>query len=239
MKLKKEKNIFFTPIQPVDPLFYPSPAIKNIPDWYKKTTSFVDDGKIKINRGVPNLTIKKCIPFFDAMTTGYILFTHMDVYAYFDERGSHFSSPQNDNAVGVLDFHPNDQAKNYPNNNMMNYPKWINPWSITTPRGYSTLFVPPMHNPNGFFNIISGIVDTDTYHNPVNLPFILNNPTFEGIIPAGTPICQVIPFKRDNFKMNIKQDKKSIDSIFNFNQKYSIKFFNNYKSRFWEKKNYR
>lgn len=233
------KNIVFVPIKCIDKNFYPQPAINNIPEWYKKTNSYLDEDGPVVMDGKVKSTIKKCLPFFDAMTAGYILFTHIDIYIRFDQNGSHYSCPGNSNANGVIEFHSNEQAENHPNSNIMPYPKFINPWSIQTPKGYSSLFMPPMHNPNGIFNIFSGIVDTDSYHNPVNLPFVLNSPTFEGIIPAGTPICQVIPFKRDNFKMIVKEDDESIKSIYKFSERYSIKFFNNYKTRFWQRKSYK
>lgn len=234
-----KKNINFVPIKNIDKNFYPVPATKNIPEWYRKEKSFIDENKPKIIDGRINSTIKKCIPFFDALTAGYILFTYIDIYVYFNQRGSHYSCPENLNATGVVGFHANEQALNYPESNIMSYPKFINPWSIQTPKGYSTLFIPPMHNSNNYFNILPGVVDTDRYHNPVNFPFILNSPTFEGVIPAGTPICQVIPFKRNSFNMNINESDNDIKSIFKFSEKYSIKFFNNYKTRFWQKKSYR
>lgn len=239
MKLKKEKNIFFTPMEPIDSSFYPSPAIKNIPHWYKKTKSFYGDKKMKIENGIANLTIKKCIPVFDAMTMGYIIYTHKDIYVYFNENGSNFASFGKDPATDVISMHPNEQAEIHPFSNKMPYPKINNYWAIRTSKGYSSLFVPPMHNPNGIFNILPGVVDTDRYAAPVNFPFVLINPTFEGIIPAGTAVCQVIPFKRDNFLMKIKQDPESVEKAHIFlNKIYPIKFMNNYKKRFWEMKKY-
>ena len=48
------------------------------------------------------------------------------------------------------------------------YPKWINPWAIKTPAGYSVYFKPPAHNPNQWFEILEGVVDTDTYSAPAD-----------------------------------------------------------------------
>jgi hypothetical protein len=41
-------------------------------------------------------------------------------------------------------------------------------------------------------------VDTDEYVNETNIPALLLDDDFEGIIEAGTPLVQVIPFKRDS-----------------------------------------
>lgn len=235
----KNKNISFISRKNVDASYYPLPAINNIPEWYKKTSPYIGSNHPIVFDGKTNASIKKCIPFFDAMTTGYILFTYIDIYVHFDQHGSHYSCPNNANASGVIEFHSNEQAKKYPQSNKMDYPKFLSPWSILTPNGYSCLFVPPINNPNNFFTIFSGVVDTDSYHNEINFPFILNSPTFDGIIPAGTPICQVIPFKRDSFKMSIDNDEKSVKLVNKFFDTYNIKFFNNYKTRFWKKKHYK
>ena len=48
------------------------------------------------------------------------------------------------------------------------------------------------------FTIMDGIVDTDSYNALVNFPFFLNDWSYEGLIPAGTPMAQVIPFKRED-----------------------------------------
>ena len=62
-----------------------------------------------------------------------------------------------------------------------------------------------MHR-ESLFTILEGIVDTDKYWNPVFFPFVMKDKTWEGRIPKGTPMCQVIPFKRDEWKMNLKPE---------------------------------
>jgi hypothetical protein len=234
MKINNNKIKFNTEI-PIQKDFYPEPAIKNLPEWYKKTDSFINSNTFKVHNGRGNQTIKKCMPVFDAITAGYILKTHVDVYVSLTEQNfSYYNWPSYD----PISFHPIEQAPLHPKTNKMEYPKWNNPWSIITPSGYSCLFIPPMHNPNNIFTIMPGVVDTDEYVKPVNFPFTLDNPLFEGIIPAGTAICQVIPFKRDSFKMEIgeKKDKERINF---FSSVYNNKWVNNYKSRFWNKKEYK
>lgn len=232
----KSKKIIFTPLYPINENFYPKPSIKNIPQWYKETNNYIGSNKFKIENGFGNSTIKKCIPVFDAITAGYTLFTHSDIYVSFSQNGSEFYCTTGSKDFSLIDSHPNNQANIHPLSNKMPYPKLMSPWAIKTPNGYSSLFVPPMHNPNNFFTIFPGIVDTDQYISPVNFPFVLDNPTFEGTIPAGTPICQIIPFKRDSFEMKIAEKNKDIENVDNFIKKYSIKFLNNYKSRFWQRK---
>ena len=101
----------------------------------------------------------------------------------------------------------------------------------------SCLFVQPFHRESKF-TIFPGIVDTDTYSAQVNFPFVMNDNQWEGLIPAGTPIAQVIPFKRDSFKMELGnqiniQESKSITS------KLRTRFFDSYKNQFWQRKEYK
>jgi hypothetical protein len=82
--------------------------------------------------------------------------------------------------------------------------KFMNWWAINCPKGYSLLFVPPLNRPDPRFTCFSGMVDCDGYFEFINFPFVWNEPNFKGILPAGTPLMQVIPIKRDTlFSKNV------------------------------------
>jgi hypothetical protein len=105
------------------------------------------------------------------MTAGYIIVSPCDVYVSLKNNEPHYESA----IPNAIQFHPRKQAHKHPNVMEFQFPKWINPWGIKTSKGYSCLFIPPMHNPNPWFEILEGVVDTDTYHDNVNFPFILKN----------------------------------------------------------------
>lgn len=216
----------------------PKPAYEDIPDWYKQHLSYLDDGKKIPAVSGTSATIKRCLPVFDAISSGYLITLPTDVYVYVkkdeeEKRIQIFQWPSHN----IIEFHPIDQAKNHPLENEFAYPKFMNPWGIKTPRGYSLLFVQPFHR-ESVFTILPGIVDTDTYSNPVNFPFVINDPNFEGIIKQGTPIAQVIPIKRDEWKMSIEEFNN--DSIVNnISMKIKSTFFDGYRKNFWHKKAYR
>ena len=46
---------------------------------------------------------------------------------------------------------------------------------------------------------LPGIVDTDRSPQPINFPFFIKK-NFVGTIEVGTPVVQLIPFKRDDWK---------------------------------------
>lgn len=216
-------NITFTNVSGFDDLEQPQPASKFIPNWYKNMESKC----IRESDKTLHTTVKRCMPVFDAMTNGYIITTYADIIVkQFPEIPNDIIINENTDISTLkkhpnyefswdakLSFHPIEQAPTHPSRGAhdISYPKWNNPWAIKTPPGYSTMFVQPMHR-ESVFTILPGIVDTDEYYAAVHFPFVLNNAdTFEGIIPAGTPMVQVIPFKRDNWKMEFGNEKDNLE----------------------------
>lgn len=227
------QKIIFTNTSVIKEIEQPKPAFDFIPDWYKQMESYLGGKKKPNGNGASTATIKRCMPVFDAITAGYILTLPADVYVSIKDGGQLFEWAD----LKLIEFHPVEQAPNHPEVKPHAYPKWMNPWAIQTPKGYSTLFVQPFHR-ESVFTILPGIVDTDEYCAPVNFPFVINDPNFEGYIYKGTPIAQVIPFKRDNWKMTFGGNKE-LEAQFNVKNKIQSKFFDKYKSMFRSPKEYK
>jgi len=231
---------------------YPTPIKLNIPEWYKK-----------LEHTLLNKTVKGCMPFLDTLTSGYLLKMPQDFYVRHNvnnknEKGEQFkdsfqtfglhdqSHILNAKAISLnsgIDMHPIKQVEGSPfiekNKNLPFY-KILNPWKIKTPKGYSCLFVPPLNNSDDRFSIIPGIVDTDTFINEINFPIIINGdkyPVLETTLKKGTPYVQVIPFKRDTWKMILKP--KSQKEIQNLRIFYGLKLINIYKDKYWSKKSWK
>jgi hypothetical protein len=227
------KEITFTNVLGLD-FFPPKPAIKEVPEWYKNAEGYIEGESKKITSptSTPS-TIKKCIPVFDAITAGYILYTQVDVQVSIEDNLPYYHW-SDQNAIG---WHPLEQAPLHPLKNGAPYPKWNNPYAISTPPGYSVLFTQPMHR-ESVFTVFEGIVDTDQYKAPVNFPFVLKDTKWTGIIPAGTPMVQVIPFKRESWEHKIGSDKERKEQE-NISRKIKTLFFNSYKRQFWSRKEYK
>jgi len=231
------KNIVFTKVMDsVSDEYRPKPSSSVLPDWYKKTDSYVGGTKKDVRDNLQtNGSIKRCVPVFDALTAGYIIPTYCDLIVKKDINGQHlYLYPVSD----AIQFHPIEQAPYHPKMNYQAFPKWSNPWGIKTPKGYSCLFIPPVHGVNTFFTIVEGIVDTDNYKAQVNFPFVLNDVNFEGLIPAGTPMVQVIPFKRESWQHSLGTEE-DVKYIKEDNDKLSSVFFDRYRNMFWEKKTFK
>jgi hypothetical protein len=82
-------------------------------------------------------------------------------------------------------------------------------------------------------------VDTDKHSLQINFPIVINGdkyPVLETLIKKGTPYVQIIPFKRDSWKMNLKPiEKKEIKRNF---LKHGLNLLNMYKTNFWNKKSW-
>ena len=233
----KMKNIVFTKVlDSVSDEYNPVPSSSALPDWYKKTDSYIGANKKDLTVNLQtNATIKKCVPVFDALTSGYIIPTWCDIIVKKEFDGQHiYISSMPDS----INFHEISQAPYHPRMNYQKFPKWTNPWGIKTPKGYSCLFIPPVHGVNNFFTIAEGIVDTDRYKAQIHFPFVLNDVNFEGLIPAGTPMVQVIPFKRESWKHSIGTEK-DLKELKQDEIKLASKFFDRYRTMFWERKTFK
>lgn len=235
------RNIIFTDTLGLPDETKPVPAMSVIPDWYKNSESYVRGKKEPLGNGQTSATIKRCMPVFDALAHGYFILTHTDIWISQKEQeynGKLEIMPwfQWARFEPIL-FHPAQQAPLYPKESKGNLPKWINPWSIKTPPGYSTLFISPVHR-NNVFTILEGVVDTDTHFAPVNFPMFLTDPNFEGLMPAGTPIAQVIPFQREPWQMSIGAENERIEAHIGI-EKVRARFFDSYKNLLRQPKEYK
>lgn len=210
----------------------PIPANTAIPKWFRKIPDSTDVR-----------TVKMCIPFKDAMGMGYILPLWVDLNVANQNNKVIFSYQSNNVLPSVFGDHSPQQIEGCP---LRKTPygdqpmKFSNPWKIKTPPGYSCMFIQPINHFDNRLHIITGVVDTDTYDNYVNFPFVWMDKEFNGLIPQGTPLVQVIPFKREEWgssvselsaesSMAIRKTVKTLDAVFR----------NAYRLNWWSPKRYK
>jgi hypothetical protein len=219
----KNKKIFFHSDQVEFDIARPEPASRSMPEWYRKMLGV---SKSRIN------TVKKCVPVLDALTAGYMIPLPADISR--DSNTKTFKTQAN---VKLISMHSLEQTEGVPlaeGFDPQPY-KWENHWYIKTPKGYSTLFIHPLNRQDLPFYSFSAIVDTDQHPLQVNFPFVIKE-DFNGVIPAGTPMIQAIPFKRDDWVSEISDDKKSY--YYPLNGENEIPPFAWYKRKFWKRKLY-
>lgn len=186
----------------------PVPAKKILPEWYKNQSKLTTPGVFTIaDNGNPNHTVKACMPVFDVMSAGYIFTLPVDVNFTNDGNG-YVTSQWSSNNLRPIESHPTSQFSEYkiPEGYHKGCAyKFIQPWVIETPPGYSCLFIQPALRDDLPFQVVPAIVDTDKHPIKVNFPFFLKE-NFSGIIEIGTPIMQVIPFKREDWTHEVVED---------------------------------
>ena len=215
----------------------PKPATEYIPKWYKDAKAYLDPSgkKAPTLDNSPYGTIKRCMPLWDLMTAGYIITTPYDIYVRQINGAPYFQWGSKE----AVAFQSMEQFQNHPYSRDINYAvRIVHPWSIKTPKGWSILVCEPQHHEPGPMICANGIVDTDEYSLPFNMFFKLRDPKFEGMIPAGTPFIQVIPFKRENWtsKLGGVKEKQKYKSDWN---KFLTVFFDRYKKFWWQRKEYK
>jgi hypothetical protein len=213
----------------------PIPASKATPKWYRKMTHDVDDS------GMLG-TIKRCLPFKDAMDMGYIIPLWTDIKVSHTE-GSLDLSYKHEVLNPTFGDHLYEQIRGCPvaeTTYGRNPMKLYNPWVIKTPPGWSCMFIQPINHFDSKFNIITGVVDTDKYFSHVQLPFLWSDNKFEGVIHAGTPLVQIIPFKRMEWTSEITTlGPKGWDLVHATMNSVNLVIHNAYRFKFWTPKNYK
>lgn len=182
----------------------PKPASKFLPEWYKRVKPHAGrENKTKF----PIRTVKKCMPVLDAMNLGYIIPLPVDLQVITNHDLSLIKiEGRNPDMQPQVEFHQWCQVASEKWPIFKQDPiKFRNPWMIKTKPGYSCYFTSPINHFNEDFELIGGVVDTDKYTSTVNFPAVWKTPNFDDILPAGMPLVQVIPFKRDKEKLVVRE----------------------------------
>ena len=178
----------------------PVPAVLGLPDWFKALPQKAFNPVLQDDQ----LTVKKCPPFIDAMTSGFLLPLAADLKVENGEFSWDRDVPSGElNCYGrsPIDFHDGVQVAGTPlfdNDHFII--KFNNYWTIELPPGYSLLVTHPINRHDLPFMTLTGLVDADRYvDNFIHFPARWRDPAFSGTLPAGTPVAQCLPIKRDRW----------------------------------------
>ena len=192
-KTKEEAHLqFMCDKHLVDVLPRPVPAVKTLPEWFKKCPNSYDDVR----------TAKRCVPMLDAMSHGFTLPLWADLRIKVTE-DKHGKRCQMDMTPGFasMDTHQWAQVGDHCTTSKYEFGKnlfrLMSPWVVKAAPGYSVYFKNPSNDWSNDIEIFEGIIDADTYAGYANLVFVWKSDKCgEWLIPAGTPIAQLVPFKR-------------------------------------------
>jgi hypothetical protein len=216
----------------------PEPATKLIPQWYKDQPAIIGDSDT-IENSTLKLTVKKCQAFFDAVALGYMLKLPCDIYIDTTDGKYDIQIPGDlmPYKIKLISQHSKEQVSHYPIDSSIYVDSQVlrvHPnWMVRTAPGYSTLFMPPIHQPSLPIVAVQAVIDTDNFFSDGHLSFFVRK-DFKGVLKQGTPFVQVFPFKRDEWEsehIQISDEERK-------NQRYSVRsvFQNGYRMKHWVKK---
>ena len=222
----------------------PKPAKNFIPDWYKEMESF-HGGKPDVTSfydGKANTTMKMCMPFQDSFSMGYIQEAWQESHISLTKGEDNNFNIEWFNATEpqMMDMRNQSPKNRFPIQDNF-YPlefTWNPVWSPELPEGYSAIITHPFNRTDLPFYTLTGVIDSDAFTHQGsknNLPFLLKK-DFSGIIKKGTPLYQIIPI--------LREDWKSIQSAYNEEKQVKILhemrqyFWSGYKKLYWSKKNF-
>jgi Family of unknown function (DUF6065) len=179
-----------------DVIAEPVPAKSVLPVWFRHLPG-VDKSQLSATNN--GLTVKRCPPFLDAMSAGWIIPLAATVRLEISEGGQTVTAGWEFDRE-LVSNHAAFQLAGSPYEPRPPM-KFHNLWTIRTPKGWSCLFLPPINRPNTVIEVLSGLVDTDSYTAPVNFPFVAIAPDGVYTLEKGTPLVQVVPFRRSDMAL--------------------------------------
>ena len=231
---KKKSILYYESNIPVYPNII-TPAKNSFPKWHKILQTFSDENKLdecgNIRQG-----LKHCTPFTDSFLTGYTIVLPFDVVV------------ENKNGFPMFSWrYPEHNMVVTRNENLMNgvpcptgynnfHFAWETPLTFKFGKEYSVLFTHPLNRYDLPFLTMTSIFDGGwAFHNNADVPFYLKE-NFEGIIPQGTPIAQMIPFKKEKWKSVYSKNllaEARLNTLYQTSLVYGW-----YKKTFWTKKDF-
>jgi hypothetical protein len=180
----------------------PTPAGQGLPAWLKAMPASAHSNLV----GGEDDTVKRCPPFVDAMTTGFLIPLICDLRV---ENGE-FTWDNDLPAGGAVNLprspigiHDAGQVAGTPLFDPDRFLiKFHNLWTVEAPEGYALLFTHPVNRFDLPFTTLTGLVDCDRYRDAwIHFPAHWHDASFSGVLPKGTPVAQVYPVKRETWTM--------------------------------------
>ena len=242
-------KIEFASNEPLALDYPPVPVKKVIPDWYKDMPmhlvekEFIHDAKFMVEKEMRTTnTIKACMPVLDYLTSGYVIRAHAQILVTPSTQGTRHLDGSKffwwKSAGTFVAQHGHGQCPIKIEGYEHTYFKFVNPWRIRVPPGYSCLFYQPYYFMENRYSLFPAIVDCDTFDDIVSFPgYIRSEESF--FINPGDPVMVVFPFKRDEWEHSIVKmsDLEYKETV--VNSKINHYLFEGYKKFFHKKKSYK
>lgn len=197
---KKPKIQFVTDIEGLPEVEPVVPAVKAIPEWFR---TMVHKRDSTMDKGV----IKHCPAIPDYFRVGYTVRAWCDMRINVMERGhAEWNTPD---SRFEIEWHPMRQFPDHlpepHRSNALFLAKPKCPWHLITSKGYSVLQLPPMYSYNDGWEVMPGVIHTDTHHF-IHQQILITGEPREILIERGTPLATYVPFKREEYDFSCEME---------------------------------
>lgn len=185
----------------------PVPIMKTLPDWYRQADRHAKDPHTGEYWQMPEIggkvpTWKACPAVFDIMASGYTYLTPCDLEFGEDAQGNIQCRPLDPKYRHfIIEREPLPGFVHPPGYYLKHFAWWPD-WSVELPEGYSAIYSQPYNRYDLPYLTTNGIIDNDKVRIPGSMPFFVLKGV-SGVLPAGTPYAQIMPFKREHWEAEV------------------------------------
>tara|TARA_B100002019_G_scaffold156581_1_gene134839 strand:+ start:87 stop:740 length:654 start_codon:yes stop_codon:yes gene_type:complete len=192
-----KKIEFYTDDPQVMKDFPPKPISEDLPAWLEK----IDNDN--------QFNVTHCAPVMDWMSGGYIMYNAWETLL--NEKVVQFRKgvelETQNKRPNLRKINPTVYAGDCMpiDNGPYSYFRLETDFKVVTPPGYSCLVMQPYYDFNSKFTVMPGIIDTDKYDWVITAMAYTKEKTLR--IYPGEKLLQIIPFKRDDWQMELKEQR--------------------------------
>jgi len=217
---------------------FPEQSKMFVPNWYKKIPAYrkIEERKLRLGRQAS--TIKQCMPFLDAFTSGYMITVPHDIGidVLYGEVTPYWQADRSNLAsVFQKEYSFRSDGLPTPDGYLDDIWRVDVEFFVSLPKGYSLLCTHPFNRYDLPFLVLTGIIDADKATGTFSATIYLKK-DFVGVIEKGTPLMQILPFKREDWT------RKNLPWNEEFYRKAKFDLFSkierSYQNKFWSKKIY-
>jgi hypothetical protein len=206
--------------------FPPIPARKALPEWFKQMSPSIElpPGTSRFPFGISkalklsnvNATIRRCPGIISYFSEGYLVPLWSDFLVQIRGKTVYCAGS---NELGKASPHSKEMQYNtmpLPDDYLEDSVKFLNPWKVRTPPGWSVLVSQPFYHFEQRFTALTGVIDSDVYHHlHVNTFFRKGDRDHQ--LKMGMPFLHVMPFERKDLELEVRvtndEDRKRLKRL--------------------------
>jgi hypothetical protein len=193
--------------------FPPVPASKVLPEWFKKMAPSIElpPGSSSFPFGVSkalklsnvNATIRRCPGVISYLSEGYIIPLWSDFLVQIRGKTVYCAGS---NELAKASPHSKDMQYStmpLPEGYLPDSVKFLNPWKVKTPPGWSVLLSQPFYHFEQRFTAVPGVVDSDVYHH-IHVNTFFRKGDLDHQLKMGMPFVHIMPFQRNALEPEVR-----------------------------------